>query len=560
MKSAALGLLIIGWLLAAITAEFLLDQAAVNVVLQIGAGLGAVSVGVAGVLRRSGTPFGLLLAAAGCLLFVGQWNTADVESPLLFTIGLVGWAAFPAAAAHAALAYPSGHLIARRDRIGAGTGYVVLVGLIGLAPALVFDPVVSGCRACPDNLLKIGSAPTVVDALGRVGAACAAAAAAGLVLLFVARIVRSSPAGRRVVVPVLGSAIVLLLATAAMFLRGVLTAAVPLDDTTRLLWSVQAIALAVLALGVVAEWIRLRSSRSRMARYALDVGRFASSGKMRDVLAAELRDPTLQLAYPLDDGRLVDAAGAPTSKGGDHRATTALVRDGSIVAVLTHGTALAADRRLVEDVVSAVRLPLDNERLSAQERAQVAELAASQMRIIQAGEAERQRLERDLHDGAQQRLVALVLTMRLARSSTATSTDSERIDAAITTLRDVIAAVRKLAAGIYPAVLAEAGLRGGLAALAEESQFPVRVLAVPARRLPSATETAVYLMISTLADRGDVTVAVKDLGQLLTVDVDAEALPDSLTEVDDRISALGGILSVDRSAGRRSAHAELPCG
>ena len=195
-----------------------------------------------------------------------------------------------------------------------------------------------------------------------------------------------------------------------------------------------------------------------MARYALDIGDTASGGDMRDLLAAELRDPTLELAYPLDDGRLVDAAGAPTTKGGNGRATTALVRDGTTVAVLTHRAELSDDYRLVEDVVSAARLPLDNERLSAQARAQVAELAASQLRIIEAGEAERRRLERDLHDGAQQRLVALMLTLRLARSTTRTAADAERIDTAIGTLREVIAAVRRLAAGIYPSVLAEAGL------------------------------------------------------------------------------------------------------
>jgi hypothetical protein len=87
------------------------------------------------------------------------------------------------------------------------------------------------------------------------------------------------------------------------------------------------------------------------------------------MLAEELRDPTLELAYPLDDGRLVDATGAPTTAGGPHRGTTALVRDGSTVAVLTHRAALSDDHRLVDDVVSAAGLTLDNERLSAQARA-----------------------------------------------------------------------------------------------------------------------------------------------------------------------------------------------
>jgi signal transduction histidine kinase len=297
-----------------------------------------------------------------------------------------------------------------------------------------------------------------------------------------------------------------------------------------------------------------------MARYALAIGDTASAGDMRDLLAAELRDPTLEVAYALDDGRLVDAAGAPTTSGGDRRTTTALVRDGTTVAVLTHRAGLSDDYRLVEDVVSAARLSLENERLSAQARAQVSELAASQLRIIEAGEAERRRLERDLHDGAQQRLVALMLTLRLAGSMARTMADAERIDTAIGTLREVIAAVRRLAAGIYPSVLAEAGLASGLAALAEESHHPVRVLAVPARRLPAVVETTAYLLISTVARGSAVAVSILDDGQNLSVDVEADTLPDSLTDVEDRIGALGGALTIRPRAGRPRLHATLPCG
>jgi signal transduction histidine kinase len=560
VKLAALGLLGLGVVLAAITGPLVAGAGVATVVLLVGAGLTAVGVGAAAALRRSGTAFGLLLAAAGCLWFATQWDTPEVGSAALFTVGLVSWGAFPAVAAHAAFAYPSGHLPARIDRVAVTTGYVVLVGVFGLAPALVFDPLVAGCRACPDNLLQFGSAPAFVEPLRRGAAACATGTSAALALLCVVRIVRSSSAARRTTGFVLGSAGVLLLATTAMFVRSIVPGAVPLDQTTRLAWWAQGISLLVLSLAVVLEWIRLRRSRSRMARYALDIGATASGGDMRDLLAAELRDPTLEVAYPLDDGRLVDAAGAPTTKGGSGRATTALVRDGSTVAVLTHRAELSDDYRLVEDVVSAARLRLDNERLSAQARAQVAELAASQLRIIDAGEAERRRLERDLHDGAQQRLVTLMLTLRLARATTRTAGDCERIDTSIGVLRDVIAAVRRLAAGIYPSVLAEAGLRGGLAALAEESPSPVRVLAVPAGRLPATTETAAYLLVSGLARCGAVAVSITVDEQRLLVDVDAAALPESLTDIEDRIGALGGTLTVNRSAGRPTVQAELPCG
>jgi signal transduction histidine kinase len=560
VKRVALGLLGLGLLLAAITVPLVAGDGAGTVVVLLGSGLTAVGVGAAGALRWAGTTFGLLLASAGCLWFITQWNTPAVGSALLFTVGLVGWGAFPAVAAHAAIAYPSGHLTSRRDRRAVRTGYVVLLGVFGLAPALVFDPVASGCLACPGNVLQLGSAPGIVDALRRAGAVAAAATAAALAVVCVLRVIRASPAARRATGFVLGSAALLLAATTALFLRSVVPATVPLDESTRLLWAMQGFSLCLLSLAVIVEWVRLRRSRSRMARFALAIGDSSSPGDMREVLAEELRDPTLELAYPLADGRLVDASGERTTVTGQGRATTALVRDGTTIAVLTHRASLAADHQLVEDVVSAARLPLDNERLSAQARAQVAELAASQLRIIEAGEAERRRLERDLHDGAQQRLVALMLTLRLARSTARTAADAERIDAAIRSLHEVIAAVRRLAAGIYPAVLAEAGLRGGLTALAEESRHPMDILAVPASRLPAATETTAYLLVSTLVRGGALAVSMVDDEDNLTVDVEADALPESLTDVEDRVGALGGTLTVRHPTGRFLLHAELPCG
>ena len=134
MKPAALGLLVLGPVLAAITAPLAGGDGPANVVLVVGAGLCAVGVGCAAALRRAGTVFGLLLAGAGCLWFLAQWNTPDVGSAVLFTVGLVGWGAFPVVAAHAALGYPSGRVIGRADRIGVTTGYIVMVGVFGLAP------------------------------------------------------------------------------------------------------------------------------------------------------------------------------------------------------------------------------------------------------------------------------------------------------------------------------------------------------------------------------------------------------------------------------------------
>jgi hypothetical protein len=109
-------------------------------------------------------------------------------------------------------------------------------------------------------------------------------------------------------------------------------------------------------------------------------------------------------------------------------------------------------------------------------------------------------------------------------------------------------------------VLAEAGLRAGQLALAQESPNPVRVLALPPQRRAAPTEAVVYLLVSTLARRGAVRVSVKVVGPVITVDVTATELSDSLVDVEDRIGALGGTLTLDRSASCPSVHAELPCG
>jgi len=560
VKAAAVGLLTLGAVCAWLTWPIALRDGPRIAVPVLVVGLVAVGVGVASALRRGGTAFGLLLALAGSLWFVSQWNTATIGNAALFSVAIVCWGALPAVSTHAALAYPSGRLPSFSVRIAVVAGYLMLVGVLGVLPALVFNPVEGGCQACPDNVLLLASATRLAGVLPRIGGVSGMLTAVVLAAVCIAKGSVSSSAARRRTGLLLGSAVVMLLATAAILFRSVVPAAVPLDQTTAALVAVQGISLCTLALGDVVEWVRVRRARSRMARYALEIGRSATTGDMRQVLAAELGEPGLALAYPLDDGRLVDSSGAPSRPGGDGRATTALAIDGRTVAVLTHRAGLSDDHRFVGEVLSAARLPLDNERLWAQARAQVTELAASRIRIIESGETERRRLERDLHDGAQQRLVALMLTLRLARSTTTDAADVELIDAAIGTLREVVASVRRVASGIYPAVLAEAGLRAGLLALAEESPHPMHVLAVPPDRLPAATETAVYLMVSALIRCGPVKVSIVGGERALAVDVVTSGYPDSMTEIEDRIGALGGTLTVDRSSTGTSAHAELPCG
>jgi signal transduction histidine kinase len=218
-------------------------------------------------------------------------------------------------------------------------------------------------------------------------------------------------------------------------------------------------------------------------------------------------------------------------------------------------------------VTAAARLALENERLQAEVRARLEELRASRARIVEAGDAERKRLERDLHDGAQQRLVGLSLSLRLLRSRVHAEASAEmaaRLDEADSELRTAIAELRELAHGIFPAVLADEGLAAAIEALAEEAAVPMRIDAVPEERFAASVETAAYTLVAETA-RAATSPLVLCAGRLggslsVTLETDLDERFD-LVALEDRVGALGGRLALERGAnGRVTISAELPCG
>ena len=159
------------------------------------------------------------------------------------------------------------------------------------------------------------------------------------------------------------------------------------------------------------RWIRARYRRAEVARLIVDGAESSVPGELRARLGRLLGDPSLEIGYPLAGGRLVDADGRTIALAGD---VTPLVRKGETVALLSHRRGLLEDPTLAEEVAGAARLALEHERLQAELRAELEELRASRTRVVAAADEERHRLERDLHDGAQQRLVALSLQPRPA--------------------------------------------------------------------------------------------------------------------------------------------------
>ncbi len=205
------------------------------------------------------------------------------------------------------------------------------------------------------------------------------------------------------------------------------------------------------------------------------------------------------------------------------------------------------------------------------------QLAASRARIVEAADAERRRLERNLHDGAQQRLVALALALRQARSELDCDRDAagRRLEAADAQLATALEELRELARGIHPAILTDRGLRAALESLAETAPFPVLLEGVPEQRLPAPVEAAAYYIVAEgianaakHARPSEVTVRVRQAGCRAAVEIfddgvgGADPRPGGgLRGLVDRVEALGGRLVVQSSPDQGTTlRAEIPLG
>jgi signal transduction histidine kinase len=528
----------------------------------LGAGWALLASGLVFWGRRPGNAVGPLLVAAGCAWFLAEWDDPGVGTSLVFTIGLVLYATCAPLAGWAMLAYPTGRLGFSQERLAVGLAITGAVLVLGLLPALFYDPATFGCFQCPDNLLLVSDRPGLADDLNRLGFKLGLAWSLLLIAVAAWRVVRSSVTRRRIVAPVVLAGYAYLGLVAATFATNLDRGFVGSGALDRRLWLGQAAALAVLAAVIAWGLLRARRTRSSLARLVVELGESARPGGLRDGLAVTLADPKLEIAYPVGEGRYADARGRTVDVARvEDRVATPLVRDGRPVAMLVHRAGLLDDPELVEEVASAARLALDNERLQAEARAQLEDLRSSRVRIIQAGDAERRRLERDLHDGAQQRLVGLSLALRLVRGRLGLDHDREvdLLARAGAELGQAVAELRELAHGIHPAVLSDEGLAAAVEALAEEA--PVRIAALPQERFPAAVETAAYLVVAEAAKAGPARASAERRDAVLVVDVEAVAEPEGLLDLEDRVGALDGHLAVERAPGGGvRIRAEIPCG
>jgi signal transduction histidine kinase len=302
-------------------------------------------------------------------------------------------------------------------------------------------------------------------------------------------------------------------------------------------------------------------------------------GELREALSLALRDPSIEIAYWLPEKeQYVGPDGRPYElpHPDGRRAVAEIEQDGRPVAALVHDATLLDQPGLIQSVGAAAALALENERLHAELRAQIEEVRASRVRLITAEEAARRRLERSLHDGPQQRLVALALGMRTARSRLPEHPDtaSELIEACEKELTTTIDELRELARGIHPAVLTDRGLQPALESLSARFPIPVEILELPEERLPAAVESAAYLVISealaniarySRASHATVNVARRNGHALVEVRDDGVGGADpsrgnGIRGLVDRVGALDGSLELVSAPGEGTiVYAEIPC-
>lgn len=531
------------------------------------AGLGLVGVGLEHVRRGRRRRFGALLASAGSLWLLAEWANPAIDSSVGFTVGLAfGWL-YPAVVAHALLVFGK----ARRGRgekaIVVGT-YSIFGVALGLLPAMAFDAEAVGCSFCPPDLVALAPSAALSSASIAVGTAAGAAALVGLAVVMLATLLRQSRAGRALQGPVLIPGGLFAVVLAGELGRAAGWSTVPAHISDHMLRVMQAALLVTLAVGVAVEWLRARRSRTLIARVVADLGHSPPLGGLRDALASTLNDPDLRLVYPIPGGRLLDASGHPVELDAEtdgRRQVTPIVREGVTVAFLEHRPDVLEAPDTVDEVIHAARLGLEHERLRAETRAQLADLTAARKRIVAAAAEERQRLERDLHDGAQQRLIAISIRLRLladeasglrGRSAALIAEAGQQVALAIGELREV-------AHGIYPSVLADEGLAAAIEGLAEGSTTPISMGQLDVDPIDLSIAEAAYAVVSDIVGlrAGPVSVrATRETGSL-TVVVEAPHLPDGvLTDIRDRVGAFDGTLTArDSGAGRLELTVGIPC-
>jgi signal transduction histidine kinase len=542
-------------------------QSTLGAIAELAGGWSVIAAGTVFWTRHRGNLFGPLLISAGFAWFLPEWTNPGAGSAVGFTAGLLGAAACPPLVGHAALSYPTGRLRSRLEQLTMATAYAGGLVLLGVLPTAVFDARGEGCFQCSRNLALVAGNTGLYRAFEHYGLRIGIVWVGALGLLLLWRLLRSWQAGNLLLAPVVLPATAFLTLVLWDYRHSFGRDLIANDTIDIRIWRFEALSLSLLGLGVSLRLARERRARGAVARLVVELGNAASPGALSEMLASALGDPTLILAYRRAEGdegdEYVSAAGLPVRlPGGPSQILTPIRRGRTEVGVLVHSARLGEEPGLVEGVVSAARLALQNEQLQAEVRAQLRDLRASRARLVEAADSERRRLEHDLHDGAQQRIVALSLALQLLRSQLGHQPDREQeaqIAAAQAKLQQSLTELRELAHGIYPAALSEEGLAAALEGLVEQADAPLRLEAVPEGRFPSIVENAAYFTIVEAIDQMEsASLRLEHQEDRLVIRIrgSGNGAPGDWTQIADRVGALDGRLETNEGEIR----VEIPCG
>jgi signal transduction histidine kinase len=536
--------------------------------LTLAAGWILVATGIDQIRRGRRRQFGALLALTGIAWLATEWANPAIGSALAFTIGLVARWLYPAIMLHALIAFDRGRYGAV-DRALIVAGYSICGGLLGLVPAATFDAQAIHCGFCPSDVIAIFPSAGIAAgsmALGIVAGASWAVIAAATITM---RLARRSPAARRLHGAVAGPVVLFLVVLGIELGRVAGRSVLPTDEAALLLRLIEAGLLVAVAIGVMAEPLRARWSRNRVARVVADLGQSPAIGGLRDALATTLSDPELRIGYLVGPDRYVDASGNDIDLSrttATDRGVTPIVRDGVIAAVLEHRADVLDMPATIDEVVRAARLGLEHERLQATTRAQLADIAAARKRIVAAADEERRRLERDLHDGAQQHLIAISIRLRVLADdvSDADGDALARLAEAGRELAIAIDELREVAHGIFPSILADEGLVAAVEGLAEGASVPVSIDSFEADGLDQVVEAAAYTVVAEVVGiaREPVRLTGAVVEGVFRLRLSANDIPEELiVELGDRVGAVDGRLVVGRDStdGRLVLNVDLPC-
>jgi len=534
--------------------------------------------GLAAWARRPGNRLGPLMVAAAFALLARQLRYS--HDPVLFTAFFALGDLAYALVGHCVFAYPFGRIRGRAERALVAAGYAtvlffplaVLLFHSARSPLLFYVP---GDPQPHESLLRVAANDHVVELLQKSEVVVLYGVLAALFIVVIARnLVRATPRMRRVLAP-------LLIAAIAIALRAVFESVFTFIDRPfaydYVFWW-QITAIVALPLALLAGLLRAQLARAAVGDLLVELERTPTEG-LRDALANALGDPTLELAFSLPESQgLVDAAGRPVRLPiGGGRAVTRLEHEGEPLAALVHDPSLLEEPKLVHAAGAAARLALENARLQAELRVQLKNVEDSRARIVAAGDEQRRHIERDLHDGAQQRLVAIALELRTAQRRLGRNLDPEveRVLAtAVDGLQVAVEELRELARGIHPTILAEGGLAAALDSLAGRSSLPVKVDATHERFAPDVEATAYFIACETFANvvkhahASAVTVAARRRTGTLVIEVADDGVGGAqlgggsgLRGLADRVEARGGRLRVESPLGGGTrVVAEIPCG